>query len=61
MSLIFFLIIELYFLMNEFTAQIFIPTAELATPAGIPTREAKAETEKQSLTVEEAKTSKFFV
>ena len=61
MSLIFFLIIELYFLMNEVTAQIFIPTAELATPAGIPTREAKAETEKQSLTVEEAKTSKFFV
>ena len=33
----------LFFLIKEVIAQIFIPTAELAIPTGIPTREAKAE------------------
>ena len=41
-------------------AQIFIPTAELAIPTGIPTNEANAETETQPVTVE-AKISKCSV
>ena len=41
MLLLFFLIID--FFIKEVIAQIFIPTAELAIPTGIPTREAKAE------------------
>ena len=39
----FFLNIDLRFLITAVTAQIFIPLAELAMPAGIPTKEAKAD------------------
>ena len=39
----FFLNIELPFLITEVIAQIFIPLAELAMPAGIKTKEAKAD------------------
>ena len=53
----FFLIIDLFFLSTVVIAQIFIPTAELATPTGIPTKEAKVEIETHPATVE-AKISK---
>ena len=42
---LFFLIIELQFLIPAVTAQTFYPITELAVPIGIPTNEAKAETE----------------
>ena len=45
MFFLLFLIIDLYLLITAVIAQIFIPTAELAIPAGIPTKEAKAEVE----------------
>ena len=38
-----FLIIDLYFLIPAVISQIFYSTAELTTPIGIPTNEAKAE------------------
>ena len=38
----FFLIIDLYFLIPEFIAQIFNPIAELVIPSRIPTKEEKA-------------------
>ena len=34
------------------TAQVFIPTAELAIPAGVPTKETKAGNEAQPVTLE---------
>ena len=37
-----FLIIDLYFLIPTFIAQIFNPIEELVIPIGIPTKEAKA-------------------
>ena len=40
---LFFLIIDLEFLISTVIAKIFNPTAELATLVEIPTREAKAE------------------
>ena len=42
LSSIFFLIIDLYFLITAGISQIFIPTAETIIPIGIPTKEAKA-------------------
>ena len=42
---LFFLIINLYFLITAVITQIFNPIAELAIPIGIPTKEAKAEIE----------------
>ena len=50
--LFFFLIIDLYFLIPVVIAQIFNFIAELVIPIGIPTKEAKAEMETHSLTVE---------
>ena len=41
----FFLIIDLYFLIPAVIAQIFHKIAELVIPTGIPTKEAKIETE----------------
>ena len=49
---IFFLIIDLYVLITVVTAQIFILTAELAIPAGAPTKETKAGNEAQPVTLE---------
>ena len=40
---LFFLIIDLYFLIQAFITQIFNTIAELAIPIGIPAKEAKAE------------------
>ena len=41
----FFLVIDLYFLIPAVIAQIFHKIAELVIPTGIPTKEAKIETE----------------
>ena len=41
--LLFFLIIDLYFLIQAFITQIFNTITELAIPIGIPAKEAKAE------------------
>ena len=49
---LFFLIIDLHFLIPAVIAQIFHPIAELLVPTGIPTKEAKGEMETHSLTVE---------
>ena len=51
----FFLIVELYFLISVFIAQIFDPTGELALPIGILTKEAEIETHPVTA---EAKTSR---
>ena len=48
----FFLIIYLYFLIPAVIAQTFHPIAELITPIGIPTKEAKAEMETHPVIVE---------
>ena len=45
MLLLFFLIIDLYFLIPAVITQIFNPIVEPANPIGIPTKEAKAEIE----------------
>ena len=50
--LLLFLIIDLRFLIPAVIAQIFNPTAELAIPAGILAKEAKAEIEIHPVTVE---------
>ena len=42
---LFFLIIDLYFVIAAVIVQIFDPIAELVIPSGIPTKEAKAEME----------------
>ena len=52
MLLPFFLIIDLYFLIPAVVTQIFNSIAELVTPIGIPTKEAKAEMEIRSVIVE---------
>ena len=49
---LFFLTIDLYFLISAVTAQLFIPTAELAIPIGISIYEANEEIEIQLLTAE---------
>ena len=49
---LFFLIAGLYFFIIAAITQIFNPTAELAISIGIPNKEAKAEIETNSLTVE---------
>ena len=51
-----FLILDFNFLIFAVTTQIFNPTAELAIPIGIPSNEAKAETETHSMR-EESKIS----
>ena len=43
--LLFFLMIDLYFLIPAVNAQIFNPTAELVMPTGMPTNETNAEIE----------------
>ena len=43
MILLFFLIIDLYFLISAVITQIFNPIVELVIPIGMPTKEAKAE------------------
>ena len=43
---LFFLMIDLYFLIPVFIAQIFNPAAELVIPTGTPTNEAKTEIKK---------------
>ena len=50
--LLFFLIIELYFLIPAVIAQIFNPIAELVIPTGIPTKEEKADMETHPVIVE---------
>ena len=52
MLLFLFLIIDLYFLIAAFIAQIFNPITELVIPIGIPTKEAKAEMETYQVIVE---------
>ena len=49
---LFFLIIDLYFLINVVNAQIFNPIAELVIPIGIATKETKAEIEIHPATAE---------
>ena len=56
----FFLIIDLYFLFTAVIEQIINHTAELATPVGIPTEEAKAEIETDPVP-SEAKISKCLI
>ena len=50
--LLFFLIIDLHFLIPGVTRQIFNPIAELVIPIGIPTKEAKAEIQIHPVIVE---------
>ena len=47
-----FLIIDLYVLIPTVITQIFNPTVELLIPIGIPTKEARADMETHSVTVE---------
>ena len=56
----FILIIDLYFLIPAFIAQIFNPIAELIIPIGIPTKEAKEEMETHPV-IAEAKIRKCSV
>ena len=49
---LFFLMIDLYFLITDVIAQIFNPTAELVIPTGIPINKANAEIETQPQTAE---------
>ena len=49
---LFFLIINLYFLIPAVNAQIFNPNAKLEMPTGTPTNEANAEIETYPLTAE---------
>ena len=51
---LFFLIINLYFLIPAVITQIFNPTAELVIPIEIPTKETKAEIETYPVIVENA-------
>ena len=52
MFLLFFLIINLYFLIPAVIAQIFTPVAESVIPIEIPSKEAKAAIETHSVTAE---------
>ena len=49
---LFFLIIELYFLIPSIITEIFNPIAELVIPIGIPTKEVKVEMVMHPATVE---------
>ena len=49
---LFFLIIDLYFLIRAAVVQIFNPIAELVIPIGIPSKEAKAKIEIHPVTAE---------
>ena len=51
-SFLFFLIIDLHVLIPAVIAQIFNPIAEHVIPIGIPSKEAKAETEIQPVSAE---------
>lgn len=51
MFLLFLLIIDLYSLITAVITQMFTPTAEFASSAGIPTKESKAEIEIQPVIV----------
>ena len=55
---LFFLIIDLYFLIVAAITQIFYSAAELVIPIGIPTKEAKAEIEAHPV-IAETETRKF--
>ena len=57
---VFFIIIDLYFLIPAVIAQTFIPIAELVIPIGLPIKEAKAEIEIYPVIVE-AKTRKYSI
>ena len=48
----FFLIMDLYVLVTAVIAQIFNPIAELVSPIGIPTKEAKPEIQTHPVTAE---------
>ena len=50
--LLFFLIIDLYILIPAVVVQVFISTAELEAPIGIPTKETKSEIETHLVTAE---------
>ena len=50
--ILFFLIIDLRFLIPAVITQIFNPGAELVIPIGIPTKEVKAEIETHTVTME---------
>ena len=52
MLFLFFLFIDLYFLIPAVITQICKPVAELVIPIGIPTKEKKAEMETHSVIVE---------
>ena len=52
MLFLFFLFIDLYFLISAVITQICNPIAELVIPIGIPTQEKKAEIETHSVIVE---------
>ena len=58
--LLFFLIIDLYFLIGAAIAQIFNHTVELVIPVGIPTKETKVETGTHPVIVE-AKITKWLI
>ena len=58
-SFLFFLIIDLYFLLLAVTTQIFNPTAKLAISTGISSKTAKAEMETYAATIE-IKINRFF-
>ena len=49
---LFFLFIDLYFLISAVITQMFNPIAELIIPIGFPTKEAKVEMEIHPVTVE---------
>ena len=57
--MLFFLIIDLYFLILAVTTQIFNPTAKLAISTGISSKTAKAEMETYTATIE-IKINRFF-
>ena len=56
-SIAFFFIIDLYVLIPESIAQIFIPTVEFVIPTGTQANKANADIETQPVTVEAKKSS----
>ena len=52
MLFLFFLIIDLHFLITPIISQIFNPIAELVIPVGIPSKESKAKNEIHPVIVE---------
>ena len=57
---VFFMIIDLYFLIHAMISQVFISTTELAIPIGTPTNEANAETDHITTTESRNKSKKMF-